>query len=257
MGTAKGRGSGASGAKMPGFHASRDASVYVTGRKMYLASQMLRSVSAVILVWFMCLQGRVCAKDSGAIPASPPQSLDQKAIHLAYIEGEFESVVNAIESFTKANRTYSRSDSVFIAKHLAVIYTANPDTREKGKNYMFRLLDLLPSAKIVDMFVSDEIDRIFEKVREEYVVRQESLGFGAPTKLESNRYAIEKLSAKDPLKAGQNPSSTPKPAAGRKKGISPGMYWIAGGAALAAIGGTLVYLLQDEKPADRVYDLPE
>lgn len=218
---------------------------------------MLRSVFAVLLGWLICLQGRVCAKESGAIPASPPHSLDQKAIHLAYIEGEFESVVHAIDSFTKANRTFSRSDSVFIAKHLAVIYTANPETREKGKNYMFRLLNLLPSAKIVDMFVSDEIDHIFEKVREEYVVRQESLGLGAPTKLESNRYAIDKLSARDPLEAAENPSPTPEPAAGQKKGISRKLYWVAGGAALVAIGGTMLYLLQPEKSADRVYDLPE
>jgi len=36
---------------------------------------------------------------------------------------------------------------------------------------MFRLLELLPSAKLVDMFVSEEIDRIFDKVRDEFNVR--------------------------------------------------------------------------------------
>jgi hypothetical protein len=223
----------------------------------FFKCQVLRSVCAVILGWLMCLQGPVRAEGPGAIPASPPHSLDQKSIHQAYIEGEFESVVAAIDSFTKANTTFSRSDSVFIAKHLAVIYTANPETREKGKNYMFRLLNLLPSAKIVDMFVSDEIDHIFERVREEYVVRQESLGLGAPTKLESNRYAIDKLSAGHLSKAGQNPSPTPEPAAGQKSGIPRRLYWVAGGAALAAIGGTMIYLLQPEKAADKVYDLPE
>jgi len=107
------------------------------------------------------------------------------------------------------------------------------------------------------MFVSDEIDHIFEKVREEYVVRQESLGLGAPSKLESNRYAIDKLSARDAHKAGENPSPTPEPEAGRNKGISRSFYWVAGGAALAAIGGTMIYLLQTEKAEDKVYDLPE
>jgi hypothetical protein len=56
---------------------------------------------------------------------------------------------------------YSLEDSIFIVKHLTVVYMANPATREKGKGYVFRLLELMPSVKIVDMFVSDEIDGIF------------------------------------------------------------------------------------------------
>ena len=40
------------------------------------------------------------------------------------------------------------------AKHLAVVYTANPQTREKGKYFMRRLPALLPTAKLVDMYVS-------------------------------------------------------------------------------------------------------
>ncbi len=212
---------------------------------------MIWSVFAVILGWFICLPGRVCAKESGAVPVSPPHSLDQMAIHRAYIEGEFESVVGAIDAFTKANQTFSRSDSIFIAKHLAVIYAANPETREKGKNYMFRLLNIQPSAKIVDMFVSDEIDRVFEKIREEYAVMQASLGPAAPTKPDSNR------DARDTLKSDRNPSPTPEAAADRKNGSSRRLYWIAGGAALVTIGGTLLYLLQPEKAADKVYDLPE
>src|SRR5258706_13380272 len=76
--------------------------------------------------------------------------LDQKKVHGVYSEGDFDLVVSMIDVFTRSNPTCSKSDSVFIAKHLAVIYTANPATREMGKNYMFKLLDLLPSAKIVD-----------------------------------------------------------------------------------------------------------
>ena len=71
----------------------------------------------------------------------------------------------------KAEREPSR-----IAKHLAGVYSAHPATREKGRYYMHRLLELVPSAKLVDMYVSEEIDRIFDKVREEFLARQRSFG---------------------------------------------------------------------------------
>lgn len=218
-----------------------------------LKGMRIRPVFPVLLGLMLCLPGRLRALDSQAVPPSPETSLNQKRIHHVYAEGDFDGVIAAIDSFTQANKTFSHADSVFIAKHLAVIYTANPKTREKGKNYMFRLLNLLPSARIVDMFVSDEIDHIFEKVREEYVVRQASLGQDAPTNLESNRYAADKLG----MNAAHGTAPDSEPAAMRKKGIPHSFYWVAGGVALAAVGGAAIYLLQPEKPADRIYDLPE
>ena len=153
--------------------------------------------------------------------AQPPSDLDRKSIHAAYNEGDFESVIARIEAFTSAHPTYAKDDSVFIAKHLAVVYTANPATREKGKHYMFLLLELSPSAKIVDMFVSDEIDRIFERVKEEFAVRQ-----NAAVKPASRSHAV---------------------------------YWVMGGSALLAATGVAAYFLMFEPrstPKDTVYDIP-
>jgi hypothetical protein len=104
------------------------------------------------------------------------ESLDQKKIHALYNNGDFEPVLQVLEAFMKHNKRYSHDDSVFIAKHLAVVYTSNPATREKGRYFMYRLLELLPSAKLVDMYVSEEVDRIFDKVREEFMVRQHGMG---------------------------------------------------------------------------------
>ncbi len=178
--------------------------------------------------------------------------LDQNWIHNVYREGDFDVVVALIDTFTNHNATYSKDDSVFIAKHLAVIYSANPTTRELGKNYMFRLLDLLPSAKIVDMFVSDEIDHIFEKVREEYIVRQQSMGQETPNHFESNQYAANKLAMQDKTDQGKASASDDK----KKKSSSHTGYWIAGGVTLVAVAGTAFYFLQPKKSADKSYDLP-
>lgn len=102
--------------------------------------------------------------------ATAGNPLNQIAIHYQYNDGDFPAVITAIDEFTRAHKSYSRADSVFIAKHLAVVFTANPDTREKGKYYMYQMLDLIPSGDLVDMYVSDEIERIFSYVKKEYEV---------------------------------------------------------------------------------------
>ena len=176
------------------------------------------------------------AAGTGVSRPSMPETLDHKTIHGQYNEGDFESVVSALETFMLRNRTYSLVDSVFIAKHLAVVYTANPSTREKGRYYMHRLLELLPSAKLVDMYVSEEIDRIFDKVREEFLARQRS--FGADT-------ARMALPERAPVR------ETPPPQSGRQEAREKGKagFWIAGGAAAALAGGAAAYLIHRNEKA--------
>ncbi len=111
-----------------------------------------------------------------ATAVSFSSELQKDQIHQDYNDGNFEKVVQDIKAFQKENKSYKREDSIFIAKHLSVVYTANPESRELGKYYMHQLLQLMPKAELVDMFVSDEIDRIFQKVRKEFVVRQGSFG---------------------------------------------------------------------------------
>lgn len=202
--------------------------------------------------------GCICS-EAAAIKASSTTStnivdlatvpLNETKVHQAYEDGDFETMIAIIASFTRTHPVYSKADSICITKHLAVIYAANPATREKGKNYMFRLLDLMPSASILDMFVSDEIDHIFEKTREEYVMRQKRLGRLPLTHVESNQFA------RDPVTKGQ--PSTQNSVNAR---VSPKVYWFAGGAALVAATGTLIYVLASNthatSPQDITYVIP-
>jgi hypothetical protein len=211
------------------------------------------------------------AKPAAAAAAAPAaangSSLDQKAIHEAYNEGDFEKVTNLIESFNKANKTYSRADSVFIAKHLAVVYSANPQTREKGRYYMYRLLEMMPSAELVDMFVSDEIDRIFEKVRKEFLARQK--GFG----VDSTQISMPEKASTGSAAAGSTAtaSASARPAQqgpskefleAEQKDKQPfwkrNAFWIAGGVGLA-VAGTAAYFIYasgDDTPQTHTITIP-
>jgi hypothetical protein len=206
----------------------------------------------VLLVWLVLITA-VNAKsgaDKGGAPERPsmPETLDHKAVHKQYNEGDFESVVAALDGFMGRNRSFSHEDSVFIAKHLAVVYCANPDTREKGRYYMFRLLELVPSAKLVDMFVSEEIDRIFEKVRDEFRSRQAEFGS------DSGRVA---KAAPAPARESKAPALPPtSPPAPREKSGHLG-FWLAGGAAVVA-GAATAYLIyqDDEEPRPEHFHVP-
>ncbi len=181
--------------------------------------------------------------------------LNQKDIHSAYNEGDFDKVITLIDEFNRANKTYSRADSIFVAKHLAVVYSANPEHREKGRYYMYRLLEMLPSAELVDMFVSDEIDRIFDKVRKEFMVRQR--GFG----VDSTQISVPEKASTGSAAAASNQASSP--AAKSSPSTGPSFWkrnalWIAGGTGIVIAGATAAYILlsDDAPPAGRTITIP-
>lgn len=205
----------------------------------------------------------LCAAAHAAPPVAGTASdkLDQKRIHSDYNDGNFERVTAALEGFMAAHKSYSFADSVFIAKHLAVVYTANPATREKGKYYMYRLLAMLPSAKLVDMYVSDEIDRIFDKVREEFMTRQKSFGVdtarvSVPAQSPS-RDAHESALAQTPATATP---ARPRPAAAEERKPSGGnkaVYLAAGGTALVALGVAAYFVFTESpKTTEKTYVVP-
>lgn len=175
-------------------------------------------------------------------------TLDQKAIHHAYNEGDFDAVIKLTNPFTSGNETFARSDSLFVFKHLAVVFTANPATREKGKFYMYRMLEMLPSAELVEMYVSDDVDRIFDKVRKEFMTRQKN--FGVDT---TQIHLPEKGSAARPLADASAPGSDSAKAKPKRKGIDPIWYWVAGGAAVAGAGIAAVILMQPDEAEGKTY----
>lgn len=116
-------------------------------------------------------------------------SLDQKKVHEIYNEGDFEVVITILEDFMARNPAFSFSDSIFVAKHLAVVYCASASTREKGRYYIMRLLELVPTAKLIDMYVSEEVDRIFDKTKEEYFFSKKADGKNNGPSPESNTHS--------------------------------------------------------------------
>ncbi len=190
-------------------------------------------------------------------PASAESMLDQKLIHGLYNDGDFDGVTQQIAAFRQQSPVCSREDSIFVAKHLAVVYAANPRSVGQGKYWMNELLKLMPAADLVGMYVSDEIDRIFESVRREFLARQRSFGIypdqvALPDRPKAGSGDAGK--GQDPGMPGSaaaiaSPASGPADPSGAagepgKKSGSKRPYWIMGGSALAATAvGVATYLV--------------
>lgn len=150
------------------------------------------------------------------VSASLEARLDTASIHHLYLDGEFEPAIEGLEKARRGGLLKTHDDSVFAFKHLGVMYAAKYETLEKGKSFMYQLLSIEPSVKIMDMYASDMIYMIFRNVQEEYALRT-----GRPS----------------------NPAETDtaRPVHPAPKAPSKWPYWTASGLAVAGVAGIAAY----------------
>ncbi len=182
-------------------------------------------------------------------------SLDLSKAHEFYNNGEFEKAIQTIEAFSQSHPNPSRQDSIFISKHLAVIYLADPETRERGKYYTYQLLGLNPTEELIDMFVSEEIEEIFSKVRKEYLYNQPR------TQASENLASAETANAspdstpsegnRSSFAESQSGNASVKSVPDRRKEM-----WLVGASAVVGMGiVTLVYLNGRNESSGTDYNL--
>lgn len=167
-----------------------------------------------------------------ADPLSKHPKVDSGTVHRLYLDGDFEEAIQILETNLKDSRQYRHNDSVFIFKHLGVMYAAQYDTREKGKYYMHRLLQVEPTANILDMYASDMIYMIFKNIKGEY--EQNQMMFA------------DQLQSKGEAGAGQGSGGqTAGAGASKEPGKESGSKtWIWAGTAVVAVAAGLgAYML--------------
>lgn len=154
-------------------------------------------------------------------------ALDTAGIRKLYLDGDFDEAIELLTASYKEKRFLNHNDSVFIFKHLGVMYAANYETREKGKYFMHQLLFIEPTAKIMDMYASDMIYMIFKNIQDEFISsRSKPEGVTVPTK-------------EDKIGKSKNPNYAK-------------YVWMGVGAVL--VGGSAVYLLLSDNPKTTTSD---
>ena len=178
------------------------------------------------------------AKSGGASGSSG--KVDFTRVHQLYLNGDFDAAIVMLEDYLKENREYTHDDSVFIYKHLGVMYAAQYETREKGKYYMHKLLSVEPTARIMDMYASDMIYMIFKNIQEEYASTRMQLEEKRRTEPDSSGTLAGGASA-DGQRQGTASRAQPAKDSGSRK-----WFWVGVSAATVAAGIGLYVALSDE-----------
>jgi len=169
--------------------------------------------------------------------------VDSAAVHRFYLDGDFEPAITMLEDNLKETRQYRHEDSVFIFKHLGVMYAAQYETREKGKYYMHKLLMVEPSAKIMDMYASDMIYMIFKNIQEEF---EQNRAVISNSRRSSNQ--ADSMPKPNPSEVAAGPAPRPL-ASGEEAQSSGSRKWIWAGAAVATVAaGVGAYYLLTQQP---------
>lgn len=176
---------------------------------------------------------------------SAPPRVDSAKVHRLYLDGEFDAAIAMLEDNLKETRQYRHGDSVFIFKHLGVMYAAQYETREKGKYFMHKLLSVEPTARIMDMYASDMIYMIFKNIQEEFEQNRMLLGDARHRPVRD-----ENMPARDNLEnRPERPSHPHKPHAREKASGGKGWVWAGATVAAVAVGVGAFYLINaDSEP---------
>ncbi len=176
-------------------------------------------------------------------PASKP-ALDTASVRKLYQDGDFEQAIGILAAALKEGKVNDHPDSIFVFKHLGVMYAANDATRERGKYYMLQLLLIEPTARIMDMYASDMIYMIFKNIQEELASTQ--LKYNRAEGHVSGNAAVSGNGAIDPKPPADKP-----PADRPKSGDKKTHYWVGVTGVLVVLTGVGIaaYFLSEPKSA--------
>jgi hypothetical protein len=180
-----------------------------------------------------------------AVPGVKAVRPDTTLIHKHYLDGDFDQAIHHCEAALNESLRGMRlthADSIFLFKHLGVMYTAKYETRELGKKYMYQLLHVEPTAKIMDMYASDMIYMIFKNIQDEY-----AMGRVQSTARQPSEDA-----------PGNSKGPGPEPEAGQAE-TGTGFRWVpwALGGAIITGGAVAAYvLLSSGEPASNDNEVP-
>jgi len=160
----------------------------------------------------------------------PP--FDSGKVRRFYLDGDFEEAIDILETALKEKHAFNHDDSVFFCKHLGVMYAAKYDTREKGKYYMHLLLQVEPTARILDMYASDMIYMIFKNIQDEFDATRMRLG-----RAEKNWKDSQSDSMPVPKTQAFQPEAKPK--GGNT------LAWVGTGTAVVAASVAAYFMLSD------------
>ncbi len=170
--------------------------------------------------------------------------LDTPAVSKLYMDGELEELRQALEEFREAYPKAEFEDRVTTYKYLSIIYAANPDTKAKAEAYMYKLLDMVPTIQLIDLYISDNIQAVFNRVRERFEAEK-----NYETNYDKFGRPKQQTHPNDPIEAKGDSPDTKKKNETSVKGSKHWIYWTAGlGIVAATVIGYVLWSNGSDEP---------
>ncbi|MEO6039345.1 MAG: hypothetical protein ABIQ93_13110 [Saprospiraceae bacterium] len=187
----------------------------------------------------------------------PDGRIDQAALRGAYVEGEFDKVMNVLEAALKSKRKMTvREDRIFTEKYLGVIYAADSSTYPKAESHFYQVLELAPSIELADMFVSQRVQDFFARVKTDFLKNKsyaESFDqYGNPLAAKPSppaSVAVKSAEPKPPRPSVPDKAVAPKKAAAVKPSESS-RTWLWIGVSAITVGLGTGYYLWSRRPSE-------
>lgn len=170
----------------------------------------------------------------------PRSGLDSGLIRKYYRDGDFARAIPILENALGPQASLTHTDSVFVFKHLGVMYAASESTRERGKYCMQQLLLIEPTARVMDMYADDMLGMIYRDIQEEHASSRAGL----------SRAEGPRPGDQAPLE-GEDPEPSPAGNTGKVGARRQAYYWIGAVTTLAGVGVAAYFLTRDQ-PEPRV-----
>jgi hypothetical protein len=193
---------------------------------------ILGSALAGLFMLFSVLPGSVSAAGLASPNSGKKAVIDTSHVRKLYQDGDFEPAIGILEEAIRNKNVPDHRDSVFVFKHLGVMYAASEHTRERGKYFMMQLLTIEPTARIMDMYASDMIYMIFRNIQEEF----------------SQNHFVPVTAASSHEPTPVTPAEPDRPTAAPSKSGRGKIFAWAGAVAVGA--GVTLYVLNNSEPEE-------
>ncbi len=174
----------------------------------------------------------------------PNGPLNLKTIKSNYQEGDFDKVKIALEPHMKnGGAQLSPEEKIFTYKYLGVVYAADSSTIPLAKNAFYQLIKLSPNIEIVDLYVSDKIQSLFNEVKHQFQSEAD--------------YAQKYDEYGKPINNSKKPNSVPKKGDDNhnsnteQKLNRTGVYWTAGVIGAAVVAGGAWWIMSSTKASSK------
>lgn len=201
----------------------------------------------------LCLHAKP-PSESGADRKGQIVAIDTTKLHQTYLDGDFDILIVSAEKALKSAACATASESLFVHKHLAVVYAKYPEKSEVAKYHMVRMLNIDLNATLYDMDASDVVYTLFDRVKAENDVRVKRRTATNPKPYAATGGIQSKNSdpgSSDPQRVWRvEPNARPK--ANREGNSKKWLYWVGGISAVGLGVGVTAYLWPDPKPTIEV-----